>query len=144
MPKTYYKVCATYEEYPNTYFSFNCGPMHRNLCLVYKPDIWTFPIIKNSHLYCFDSIGEARDFIRYNLGNAHIFSCYVKNPRYTKWIGNPCNTSQIHAFWETKSKHLNKHLRYDAPRGTISVSAIKILEKIVDNKQIGWQEYYGV
>lgn len=130
MPRLYYKACATYEEYPNKYFSFNLPPNDRDvskdLCIEYKPDVWTFPIIKGSRLYCFDNIGEARDFIRYNLVNAHMFSCHVKNPRSTKWIGDPLDPFRLRSYLETK----NRRLRYDAPRGTISVSAIKILEKI--------------
>jgi hypothetical protein len=131
MSRIYYKVCATYDNYPNKYFSFNLSPSYEDLCLEYKLNVWTFPIIKNSRLYCFDNIGEARDFMRYNMGYSYIFSCNVKNPRSTKWIGDPLNPFRLRSYLETKSKHL----KYNAPRGTISASAIKILEKIVDKQK---------
>lgn len=129
--KNYYKVCAIYPYLPNKYYSFNCRPSDDiELCIEYIPNQWVVPIIPKSRLFCFESIGEARDF-RNHCGSSdaysNIFTCYVKNPVHIKYIGDPCvNHETIRSFIETHNKKYSVH----APVGTISASSIMIIDKI--------------
>jgi hypothetical protein len=123
--KTYYKVC-----HKNRYgiTSINYYDLFHNLTLLYNLNQWTLPKIPNSKLFCFRSLGDARNFVRRNgIDSYAIYECVVKNPHSIKYIGSPHIYTKAINFWKHKDK------KYEAPIGTISASSI-MLTKLIEEK----------
>jgi len=123
--KYYYKVL---EVKSTRYFSASRITTVPNCKLEYEVGKWTTPKIKGTKLYCFQTFKDARIFSTTIGWYTAIFECEAKNIGYPKRIGN------IHVLTKfLKSKKNKKSTEFysrPAPKGTISCTAIKLIERV--------------
>ncbi len=121
--------------------------LHREHALKYPLNKWVSPIIKNSKLFVFDNLDNARRFIGRNFDLV-----YEKHEIWEVKVQNPVQMAEIAAlefpkvltFWSRRREAIAKKIPvlsiYDpwidgsyvanAPLGTFGVSKLKLVKKI--------------
>lgn len=129
----YYKVVT--EDNKSLCYEF-AGLKKSKYPIQYKVGKFVEPSVKNTKLYCFSSLFDAKFFIS-RLGvkiSTRIYSCEVKNPGRPKFLAESID-SYLENFWNAKNKGkkvspYNSFFAKTAPLGTVSCDAIKLLEEI--------------
>jgi hypothetical protein len=100
--------------------------------LSYELNIWIHPYIVGSSLYVFRTRNDAYKFIQslYSFGGKQVWKCEIKNPGYPKFVAKP--SCDVRYFWKQKVKHikLERHLVKEAPKGTVTCSRLKLIERV--------------
>lgn len=98
----------------------------------YTPNKWIYPSIPNSRIFVFDSLKNAKDFIR-NERSLEIWECCVLNPSDAKYKTilevsfSSISKEYMEMFWSKKLMYAPQ--RY-TPTGTVFCDAIKLTNKI--------------
>jgi hypothetical protein len=103
----------------------------KELETVYKPGSWTFPKMEGTPLYVFKTIGQAREFISFNIiNNAEIWQAEIVK---SKWKIPPITyaTSALKCILRLrKNKKKFSHLTGVVPHGTVLADQVKLLERV--------------
>jgi len=126
MGKYYYKVihknCKTKE--------LKSAVITGKSAVVYKQKEWTYPTIKGSKLFVFQTLHAAVAFRECH--DEKIFRCLVKKPRKISSILSPNSSiAKFRDFWHYYTKEKACYGSNAAPYQTSVVDAVKILEEIV-------------
>jgi len=132
--KTYYKIV-------NQHMMSVCAeaqdPKIDKLAIKYKVGEWVYPEIKESHLFVFGNIDDARYFLSsYRAySNMSIYEAEIKdikkNPRFVNPIlANWDCLQQICRLIKNKKKRSELFQVYRMPQGTIAVGAVKLIQLV--------------
>lgn len=115
----YYKV-VTSDLKSSVVWSYNFG-------VQYIEGEWVSPKDDVSRLMVFDSLENAFAFRWSNGGR--VYSCEVEDPTPLERVSASFITRYIKNFWYSQ---VSDTLTRDAPKGTIGVKRVKLLERIPD------------
>ena len=100
----------------------------------YSLNKWTFPKVKGSKLFVFDSLSASRRFANNHIGL--VYECEVLNPKKTGPFYSPiisCSDQAL-VMWKKyaqKKKYMNlKHGFWNIPYCTVWVDAVKLIKKV--------------
>jgi len=131
---------------------FHRGLKHRyGRILKYEINEWTYPTIKGSKLFVFDTIENAMEFLHTNMNLKYQFSTFSIFDRGTIWMCEVHNPSKngivadsLRNNWQTvikawklrKYKKRFKHLVHliRPPNGTLFVDAVKLIKEVYSAK----------
>lgn len=114
-----------------------------DLTVFYQLQKWTIHKIRNSRLFVFNKINNARDFVKKRSPeyDPHVFECEVEDPRHLMWVSNthygfnPCDIRHFwtwHKAYYSNSPHilLRPRVIYP-PAGSVSVKAVKLIREVI-------------
>lgn len=98
-----------------------------DLVVCYKVGEWVKPKKEYTDLFVFDNLSSAKCFA-YKNGEEYIYECHVLNPRKKGNFGLQVLKRIIQL---RKAKKKWTHIvDYNAPRGTVFCSAVKLIKKV--------------
>jgi len=141
MTKKYYKICYLSG---NTLMSYADGKLYnidKNLPITYKLDQWNYPNFKDTKLMVFDSLENAQNWLSQDSvfpnRNNKIFECEVKNPTKRSiflrivFADYTCINKTLKMCITLKNKKKKySQLCYQPPKGTVFVSALKLIKEV--------------
>lgn len=139
MSKIYYKVVVKYDgKYFSCLYNMKTDSYINtsNLIVEYKPNEWVKPNIKETSLMCFDSLYDAKHFVRECCSFGRIFTCKIKKPHknYKLFNYSVRNYRFFEIFLELlKKKKLKKKINSDIdfiPNGTTFCKELMLLEEV--------------
>jgi hypothetical protein len=102
----------------------------QDICLQirYKKNKWVHMPYPGAYLYVFDTFEAARDFVS-DFNDECIYRVEVKNP-HKRGLSIFTFGYLTEAFRAKKNKKKFSHWLKSAPRGTVGVEAVKLLERV--------------
>jgi len=130
--KKYYKVVTKPSEPLETYQSAMVY-WYDGVNVMYQVDKWSYPHLKDSKLFVFDSLRAAMSFVSLSCinGTTYIFEVEVKNPSKVKQIVRFLCTPTFQDYWKNrKSKKRPTCTVVHPPMGTIICDAVMLKKRV--------------
>lgn len=145
MVKKYYKCVWKNKSNELESVCRNTDIVDSEIKVFYKIGEWVKARLEGSKLFVFDSLKAANDFRYYEMSGQsqiEVYECKVQNPVDISGTRLPGNY-RTRQFWQKYLSFRKKHRRVDWkelpqvyggsgwPNGTIAVSAVKLVKKVV-------------
>lgn len=93
----------------------------------YKTQRWRKPVLKNSKIFVFGSLDNAKHFVKKQFSNnLTIYECEVRNPVMATFYAFYANTQDILDCWKN-----NVYTNLGLPHGTYHCDAVKLTKKVI-------------
>ena len=134
MERKFYKVVAVRGRKQKVSSIYGYLANDTDLVVIYRLNRWSYPTIEGSRLFVFSSLVAANDF---RSSTQRIFECGVKDPVDCAFLLDlPMSMDQIKKWW--RGKDLPSSFFKDAPRKTVTVSAVKLLKDVTPSDWKAW------
>ncbi len=109
---------------------------HGRVALTYREGRWTWPKLKGSKIFIFESLRKARQFRKRFAKRARIFRCIAKGSKKFSmslpaiWFSSR-GWVEAKIFWTGRGGRTNLTYHCETPPGTRVAEAVKIVKEIL-------------
>jgi len=130
--KTYYKVVSFDLK------SYLYKHLPKEFVVKYEIGEWVYPKVEGTKLMVFNNLKDARKFCYFG---SHVYNCMIENPScssvFVPYIGSIHSASVFLRKWNLIRKKQKQHKKFfekkAVPKGTVFVSAVKLLKRVYLN-----------